>query len=169
MFARCQLLLAAVCLTFGAGGCSLLPNGNDSEHETLLRPSGAVDQYQAVAKARENNAVVLQVLGAKEPSRIIPLPNDGNTVYVSMLLQQSGVTKEFSAVDATLYRNSTDIMSGVKMGVRFLPKSTQPVPECDYAIQPGDRLEVQEKKISPLDAMSSMFSQGGRRRPVLVQ
>ena len=171
MLARLQLSLVSLALGLccALGGCSLLQGGADSDQASLLQTTGVADQFQAVAKAKQNNAVVLHVIGAKEPSRIIPLPNDGTTVYVSMLLNQSGVTKDFGLIDATLHRNGTDIMSGVKMAVRFIPKSKTVVPECDYALQPGDRLEIQEKKISPLEAMSSMFSQGGNRRPVFVQ
>lgn len=169
MFSRCHLLLVALFLACGSSGCAMLHSGDQVDEESLFRATGISDQYQAVANARERNAVVLQVVGSKEPSRIIPLPSDGTNVYVSMLLKQSGVSEELGNLEATLHRNSTDIMSGVKMGVRFLPKSDVVVPECDYVLQPGDRLEVREKKLSPLDAMTSMFSQGGRRRPMVVQ
>lgn len=169
MFLRCQLLTAIVCLSLAASGCSLLPNAGSSANDSLLRPSGSADHFQAATKARENNAIVLHIIGAKEPSRIIPLPSDGTPAYISSLLKQSGVSEEFANMDATLHRNSTDVMSGVKMGVRFIPKSNQVAPEYDYVLQPGDRLEVSELKVSPLDSISSMFSPGSNRRAVLVR
>ena len=164
-----QQLLVILSLTACMGGCSLLPTDMllvepKRENPLTLQPSGSTDLYDALARAKSCNAVVLQVIGVEGPARVIPLPADGRAVFVSDLLRQSGLTDEFPRMKATLYRNSQDAMGGIRMGVRFLGQTNQITPEHDYSLQAGDRLEVMELEINPLESLGNLLSPSGGRR-----
>jgi hypothetical protein len=171
------LLTISTLLMFGAG-CSAVPatmlppsllQPSTPQKDLLsLQPPAAGNQFEAVAKAQQQNAVVLQIVGSETPSRIIPLPAGGQTVRVSDLLRQSGISDEMSRIRATLYRNSTDAMSGVRMGIRFQGQSCQVLPEYDYTLRPGDRLEVAELELNPWKLLTSMFSASPGRRAYIT-
>ena len=61
--------------------------------------------YYAVKRAKSENGVVLQVVGDNHPVRVLPLPDDERTVYVSELLSQTGVLKALGYVEATLFEH----------------------------------------------------------------
>jgi hypothetical protein len=173
---RLTLPTLVLCLAAGLMGCSHLPKfspnfgpklgigGGDEPAPFQLTASS--DPYQAAMEAKKSNAVVLQVFESKTPNRVIPLPPDGSPVYVSSLLKQSGLYEEFPRMKAKLHRDTPNAISGVKMGVMFLPKSNQVAPEYDYVLKPGDRLEVAELEISPLEALSDVFGPSRKRRLV---
>lgn len=151
-------LTILVTLLFTSSGCSLWQTSNSPAELTSLRSSVDSDPLQATIAARDSNSVVLLVHGTRSAPRIIPLPTDGKPVFVSDLLRQSGLTQEFAQMQATLHRNSTDAISGVRMGIRFANKSNAVLPEHDYQLLPGDRIEVAEEESSPFASLSDMLS-----------
>ena len=100
------------------------------------------DVYHSVRRARAENAVVLQVEGDSTPSRLMPLPPPGKSVYLSHLLEQTGVIGKFGAIEATLFRHSADSIGGMPMHVRMTQDGKRIRPESDYALQAGDRVRV---------------------------
>jgi hypothetical protein len=109
--------------------------------------------YHAVRAARGNNAVVLQISGEKAGIKTLPLPEDGQAVYVSQLLTQTGTMKKLGGVSATLFRYSTSTIGGLRMEVKMSPDFSTVRPECDYALQPGDRLRVSRSSSSALNQL----------------
>lgn len=171
---RCSLWITALCTVAGlvtvCGGCTAIgplglgPAEETVQEPTALRSSGSTAQFNAIAEAQKNNAVVLQVQGAENPTRVLPLPQDGRPVYVSDLLRQSGLAAEFPKMQAVLYRNSPDALGGIRMGVRFRPGSNTVAPEHDYCLRPGDRLQVAEIESTPFgDIMGGILPANGRR------
>ncbi len=167
-----RTLLASSLLALSACGCSVIPPmymDNDKSLDPLvaLQPSAASEQYDVISQARARNSVVLEIVGSKDPVRVLPLPTDGRSVFVSDLLKQSGLTKEFDRMQATLYRNSPNTLGGIRMGIHFHNRSNQITAEHDYALQAGDRLEVAELEINPFESFSDLIMpSGGNRRMV---
>ena len=81
------------------------------------------------------------------------LPGDGQSVFVSDLLRQSGVQRKIGRVRAVLYRSSADSINGIRMAVNMAPDGKSVRPESDYALRAGDRLEVGEAPPRPLNGM----------------
>lgn len=98
--------------------------------------------YYAVKRAKSENGVVLQVVGDNHPVRVLPLPDDERTVYVSELLSQTGVLEALGYVEATLFRASSESISGVRMEIKMERSKDSVQPSSDYALQAGDRLMV---------------------------
>lgn len=115
-------------------------------------PQIAEKLYHATRTAHSQNSLVLQVVGDSDPARILPLPPPGQAVYVSQLLEQTGVLQRFGGVQATLYRYSPSVVGGIRMAVKMNKDASAVRSESDYALQPGDRLKVEEYA-------SSMFGQ----------
>ena len=103
--------------------------------------------YHSVRRARSENAIVLQVVGDEPTNRVLPLPPEGKTVYVSNLLKQSGVQKKLGNVEATLFRHSTDSIGGLPMAVKMSRDGQSVLPDSDYALQAGDRLQVRKANL----------------------
>lgn len=155
------LLCGSLLLALSGSGCSLWRNEKDLDNSMVpLRSASANDPLTAVLAARKSNSVVLHLAGAQieNPSRVIPLPPDGSPVFVSDLLRQSGLTEEYPRMQATLHRNATDAISGIRLGIRFAHRSNQVLPEHDYQLHPGDRLEVVEYQPNPLESLEDFFS-----------
>ena len=112
----------------------------DGEFRTAATMSE--QSYHSVRQARAEGAIVLEVAGAS--GRVIPLPANGQTVYVSNLLKQAGIHEEFKFIDATLFRHSSESIGGLPMIVKMTNDGDRVRPETDYALQPGDRLRVQK-------------------------
>lgn len=160
---RFRSLLIIVVLAIFSGGCtSFRPEGNSAD-PLALRPSEGADHFDRVAQAAKNNGVVLQVMGAEQPLRVLPLPGNGQSVYVSDLLRQSGLTEKFPQMQARLYRNSPDAIGGIRMGVNFRPGTNVVAPEHDYCLRPGDRLQVAEVEAGPLASIFGDVPRNGRR------
>ena len=98
--------------------------------------------YYAVRQAKAQNGVVLEVAGDSNPARTMPLPDAGQSVYVSDLLKETGVLAKLEHVGATLYRYSPGTVNGMPMEVRMSDDCGTVRPESDYALQAGDRLRV---------------------------
>ncbi len=123
----------------------------------VMAGSATADLYQKIRQAKLENAVVLEVLGDDQPIRVLPLPPGGRSVFVSALLKQTGVLEKLGSIDATLFRASTDSIAGIRMEVGMNDDGDQIRPECDYALQPGDRLQVKEREINGVNMMMSML------------
>lgn len=123
-----------------------------------LDPAAAEKVYQAVRAARANHGVVLQVIGDEVPVRNLPLPKDGRSIYVSQLLNETGVMNKLGGVEATLFRHSADTIGGIRMDVKMSKDLKSVRPESDYALQPGDRLRVNRAVAS---ALAQLFDVSG--------
>lgn len=174
-----------VCLVASMTGCSslALPTGDGlglmSPGSSLLFPgsgqhqtyqmidgtplSGSLDAdgsltedaYNKIREAKAQNAVVLQVSGDSQPVRLLPLPPQEKSVFVSELLTQTGVLKKFGAVDVTLYRPSPDSIEGIKMDVKFADDGSVD-PASDYGLRPGDRVQVRQRSTTALESLVNM-------------
>jgi hypothetical protein len=114
------------------------------------------DVYHSVRRARAENGIVLQVIGDSTPARVMPLPPEGKTVYLSHLLEQTGVQRSLGAVEATLFRHSSDSIGGIPMAVKMSPDGKSIRPESDYALQAGDRIRVEQ---APDPGMQQMVNE----------
>lgn len=161
-----MLLLGLAVLAVGNTGCSYLnlpamPFGTPVPDEYRGEPGfdtrNRVSEqlYHAVRQARTEKGIVLEVVGDSTPARVMPLPSDEKAVYVSTLLKQTGVLESLDAVDATLYRHSTEAISGIPMEVRMSKDGKSVRPESDYALQAGDRLRVAK---APNPAVQSLYN-----------
>lgn len=115
--------------------------------QPLAANSVAQAIYQATRQAKANHGIVLQVVGDENPIRVLPLPSEGQSVYVSQLLKQSGVQQQLGTVNATLFRHSTGSIGGVPMECKIAKGTQDVMPESDYALQAGDRLRVQKAEL----------------------
>jgi len=141
------LMLAAIAST----GCSTLklpslafgsaPEARYKSPDFQLTSTVSEEAYHSVRQAKAQNSIVLEVVGDSTPVRVLPLPAE-KSVYVSDLLEQTGVAKKLGVVDATLYRHATDSIGGLPLEVRIAGDGQTVRPESDYALQAGDRLRV---------------------------
>lgn len=109
--------------------------------------------YQKIKQARNENSIVLEVVGDDEPIRVLPLPPGQQSVFVSSLLNQTGVMSKLGSVEATLFRASEGSVAGIPMEVRMNKDGDEVRPESDYALRPGDRLQVNEKQFGALSSL----------------
>lgn len=112
--------------------------------------------YQGVRQARAQGGVVLHVPGDEPPVRVLPLPTDGRSVYVTNLLKDTGVKKKLGTIDATLFRHSAASIAGIPLEVRMTRDGQSVKPECDYALQPGDRLRVEKASSAAISGLADM-------------
>ncbi|MBB3207202.1 hypothetical protein FHS27_003021 [Rhodopirellula rubra] len=126
-------------------------------------PSSTFTQevYQSVRNAKANNSIVLQILDDDVPIRVLPLPNGesgaGQSVFVSTLLEQTGVMRKLGKVQAALYRPSPSSFEGVRMDVLFVDRAPDQIrPESDYSLRPGDRLVIAKDTRMGMDSLIDM-------------
>lgn len=166
-FRRLAMLCGVTCLLVSTGCTTLrlppLPFAERAsgdlemlEGAQPLQGSQAEQIYQGVRQARAQNSVVLHVPSDNTSIRVLPLPSDGRTVYVSNLLKQTGVQKKLGTFQATLYRHSTASIKGIPMECKMSRDGQSIRPESDYALQPGDRLRVQKAASPALKGFISM-------------
>jgi hypothetical protein len=118
--------------------------------------SMTMEAYQKIREAKAQNAVVLQVAGDEQPVRLLPLPPPGQkSVFVSELLNQTGVLEALSPIEATVYRPSPESISGIKMNIRFGEDGTVD-PASDYGLRPGDRVHVRQIKTTAWESLVEM-------------
>ena len=120
-----------------------------------LRASEGEMMYKKVREAKAQNSIVLQIAGAEPPIRVLPLPPEGQSVFVSDLLNQTGVLEELGRVDATLYRDAPGMPAGIKMAVKMSPDHEQVRPESDYSLRAGDRLSIQKARAAAMNGLLS--------------
>ena len=168
-----KVMAMAVLVTFATGcssfkmpsinlpGSGLSPDGTKYVSNSTGSDYKGFDEtmtetvYQRVREAAANHAIVLQIDGNREGSRVLPLPADGRSVFVSTLLSQSGVVEEIGGVKVILYRSSPQTIGGVKLDVKMSEGGKTVLPESDYALHPGDRVFVTKK---PLEMMNGLVS-----------
>lgn len=121
-----------------------------------LGASSSEKIYHSVRQARSQNSIVLQVEGDSTPIRVLPLPPGQNSVYVSDLLEDTGVQKKLGALEATLFRYAPNSIGGHQMAVKMSPDGRSVRPVSDYALHPGDRLWVKETANPALQSLVNM-------------
>ena len=114
--------------------------------------SMTMEAYQKIREAKANHSVVLQVAGDDEPVRVLPLPPENKTAFISELLTQTGLLKRFGAVEVVVHRPSPESISGVRMKVIFEDDGSVD-PTTDYGLRPGDRIQVTKVSTGPWQSM----------------
>ena len=146
------LVVAVVSLSPGCSNLTpaIFTHPGDAPRNTPMTPNvqlAGIESEQVYHKVREaasTHSVVLEVVGENAPIRVLPLPPEGQSVFVSNLLQDTGILEKLGTVEATLYRNSKDSIGGIRMEVKMNSTHDSVRPESDYALQPGDRLRVRK-------------------------
>jgi hypothetical protein len=154
--------IAALLVLLATTGCTAFQRPPDrsryraAESGIELSEATSSETYFAVRRARTENSVVLQIIGEEQPNRILPLPPGGRSVFVSNLLEQTGVLQKLENVEVTLYRPSPHAIDGIKMAVKMNSNGDQVRPETDYALQPGDRLRVAKVEKDTFEMLMDM-------------
>ncbi len=153
------LLVATVISVQFCTGCSLLPGGaSKSVVDTattgdapgfVLKPNRDAAMLSKVEQAKDENAIVLHVSGDSGGPRTLPLPPEGQSVSVGDLLQQTGLGDRLGAMQARVHRQEHGQPESVRMDVLFNGKTVRP--ETDYALRPGDVVQVRR---DPNNALS---------------
>lgn len=131
------------------------PTYTGAEPSFELQPEAGEQIYNGVREAKARNAVVLHVVGDSTPVRVLPLPENGQSVTVSTLMKQTQVGKKLGSIEATLFRPTPGSISGMPLAVKIESDGKSVRPETDYALRPGDRLRVR-RSISPV--FTGMFN-----------
>ncbi len=149
-------LIVAVCCCLLSTGCASLAMFPAASEEPAsapaLRESPEAAMYRAIQTARQTGAIVVQIEGAEKPLKVLPLPTDGSTVFVSSLIRQMDLKRRFRGLDITLFRSTGQVMDGVKMAVTF-DKSGRVTTGTDYALRPGDRVTVRRQLHSAMQSI----------------
>lgn len=138
---------------FGLGMGGMGMGGPETGHPVAGVGAESEEMYYKVREAAATNAVVLEVLGDKQRLRVLPLPADGKAVFVSNLLNDTGVLEKLGTVDAVLYRDSPQSIGGIRMDVKMTSSYDAVRPESDYALRPGDRLQVRKVEFAALNQL----------------
>ncbi|TWU41969.1 hypothetical protein [Novipirellula artificiosorum] len=139
----------AGCTTLNLPGFNLSPDGTKYVSSGAGGEFNGFDEtmtetiYQKVRQAQAENAIVFQVGGNEDACKVLPLPPEGKSVFVSTLLTQTGVLNKIGGVDVTLYRSSPQSIGGVRMEVEMAEGGRIVRPESDYALRPGDRVFIE--------------------------
>lgn len=133
-----MVTLALLCTV----GCQLLGQADPSLTADGLQAPQSRELFRQIRQAEANQAVILEVVGDSPPFRVLPLPPEDQSVFVSELLAQTGVQEKLGRIKAVVYRATPEIPAGLPMEVRFYPRGGEIRAECDYALRPGDRLRV---------------------------
>ncbi|MEO1614862.1 MAG: hypothetical protein AAFV88_03375 [Planctomycetota bacterium] len=173
--------IAVSAVLLGSCGCSQLPSAKSldlmSPSASFLFPGQAknstyrtvdgtapafgsdgsmtMEAYQRIKEAKTQNAVVMQVAGDSEPIRVLPLPPADKTAFVSELIEQTGVKSSLGGIEATVYRPSPHSINGVRMDVKFNERG-EINPATDFALRPGDRVQITQKKIGGMQSLVDM-------------
>lgn len=136
------LTVLATGLVVTGTGCNMLDMRSKAGGNPEMTSAREVEEvFRKLREAQNQNSVLLQVVGDSTPLRVLPLPPDNRTVFVSELLEQTGIREKFGTIEATVYRADRKIPGGVPMEVRFNNDGTVQ-PQYDYHLQPGDRIRV---------------------------
>ena len=133
----------------------LLPSSGESPYKGVdqseLVGSRSAEIYQKIKEAKNQNSIVLQVVGDSEPFRVLPLPPKGKTIFVSELFEQTGLQRKYSRrMRAMLYRPSPESLNGIRMEIHMDRSGDKVAASCDYALRPGDRIEVSKDTTSSM-------------------
>jgi hypothetical protein len=140
--------------------------GGDDFHSRIADPSitsaaaSTADTYMKVRQARAQNSVVLQIEDGDVPARVLPLPAQGQSVFVSTLLKQTGVVQKIGGIEVTLYRSSPDTINGLRMNVKMSSDGKRVSPDSDYALQAGDRIRIRKRQFKIIEALTGVAITG---------
>ena len=129
-------------------GAMLTPSMATSE-------SMSMESYAKIQQAEAQNSIVLQIHGDDVPFRVLPLPDDGRSVFVSELLRETGIEKRLGMMNVALFRKAPGAIEGARMAVEFADGKV--VPTTDYSLRPGDRIEVRKTQKSPFRAVRALI------------
>jgi hypothetical protein len=140
-------------------GCNVFGKKDNASPggEFALQGSDSADVYKRVREAKSQNSVVVQVIGDSTPVRVLPLPPDERSVFVSDLLKQTGLQESFGPMRVTLYRTNAQAPMGIPMEVKFTARGGDVRPEADYALQAGDRIRISKDDRSAWGEMLNQF------------
>ncbi|TWU08547.1 hypothetical protein [Stieleria varia] len=132
------------------------PSYSGLEGQTLSA-SMTAESYQKIKQAKAQNAVVLQVQGDSVPVRLLPLPDGSRSVFVSELLEQTGLQSRLgSRTQAVLHRPSPDSLTGIKMEIELNDNGEGIATACDYALRPGDRIVISKAETTGAQELVNM-------------
>jgi len=142
---RATILPAIWLALIPLAGCSLIgmPVGGSS-NQAMISPQDTEEVFRRIREAQTQNAILVQVIGDSNPLRVLPLPPDQRSVFVSDLLKQTGIQEKFGRIRVKVYRAQPGVPAGIPMEVKFNPKTGEVRPDSDYALRAGDRLQVAE-------------------------
>ncbi len=157
---RCTLLAAiAIAAVTIAPGCNVFGKKDNvpPSGEFALQSSDSADVFKRVREAKAQNSVVVQVVGDSTPVRVLPLPPDERSVFVSDLLKQTGLKESYGPMRVTLYRSNVHAPMGIPMEVKFAARGGDVRPDADYAIQAGDRIRISKDERNAWGEMLNQF------------
>lgn len=142
-----------------APGCNVFRKKDNaaSGGEFALHEADSADVFKRVREAKSQNSVVVQVASDSAPVRVLPLPPDDRTVFVSDLLKQTGLQDKMGPMRVTLYRANSQAPMGIPMEVKFTTRGGDVRPEADYALQAGDRIRISKDDRSAWGEMLNQF------------
>ncbi len=146
-------------------GCNVFGKKDNasSNGEFALQPADSADVFKRVREAKLQNSIVVQVVGDSTPVRVLPLPPDDRSVFVSDLLKQTGLKDKIGPMRATVYRANSHSPMGIPMEVKFTARGGDVRPDADYALQAGDRIRITKDDRTAWGEMIDQFlpSRGG--------
>ncbi len=140
-------------------GCNVFGQ-KDNAHpnsDFVLHESDSADVFKRVREAKAQNSVVVQVASDSAPVRVLPLPPDDRSVFVSDLLKQTGLQDKMGPMRVTLYRANSQSPMGIPMEVKFTTRGGDVRPDADYALQAGDRIRISKDERSAWGEMLNQF------------
>jgi hypothetical protein len=154
------LLIAAAMI---APGCSALTmRGNPDKAAKALESSPEAREYEKLLQARRDNAIVLQINRDTAGGRVLPLPKNGEPVFLNDLLTQTGVGQKIGQMTLTVYRVPDRGGAPLKMQANWDANNNCVEPSTDYALRPGDRVVVENASTGLVDrVMQSIGPLGG--------
>jgi len=157
---RRRLMVAiAIAAVATAPGCNVFGKKDNAQSsgEFAVQASDSADVFKRVREAKSQNSVVVQVIGDSTPVRVLPLPPEEHSVFVSDLLKQTGLQESFGPMRVTLYRTNSQAPMGIPMEVKFTARGGDVRPEADYAIQAGDRIRISKDDRTAWGEMLNQF------------
>jgi len=163
---RASLMTAVAIVTVAiVPGCNVFGKRDNASpsREFALQPSDSADVFKRVREAKTQNSIVVQVVGDSTPVRVLPLPPDDRSVFVSDLLKQTGLKDKIGPMRATVYRASSHSPMGIPMEVKFTRRGGDVRPDADYSLQAGDRIRITKDDRTAWGEMIDQFlpSRGG--------
>lgn len=155
----CLSALAASFFLITATGCNVFGKKDNpaTDGPFALQPSDSEEVFRRVREAKTQNSVVVQVVGDSTPVRVLPLPPDQRSVFISDLLKQTGLIDKLGPMRVTVFRPNPHAPMGIPMEVKFIAKGGDVRPETDYSLQAGDRIRIAKDERSVLGEMFGQF------------
>jgi hypothetical protein len=140
-------------------GCNVFGKKDNAaaDGQFALQPSDSEEVFRRVREAKSQNSVVVQVVGDSSPVRVLPLPPDQRSIFISDLLKQTGLKDKFGPMRVTVFRPNPQAPMGIPMEVKFITKGGDVRPETDYSLQAGDRIRIAKEERSVLGERFGQF------------